>query len=125
MKSKTAHIIDKIENPSYQRKPLDEILHLTKRETKTLIISRFRMLECGNNFKGTMKITCDTCGCVDDEEHQLNQCRRFVHTNYHNDVDKRKFDTIFSNNPDMLRLIINCINKVWNVRTGNSSMHVA
>ena len=83
------------------------------------------MLECGNNFKGTMKVTCDTCGCVDDDEHWLNQCLRFLHTNYHNDVDKIQFDTIFSNNPDMLRLIIDCINKVWNVRTGNGLMHVA
>ena len=64
MKSKTAHIIDKIENPSYQRKPLNEIVQLTKQETKTLIISRFRMLECGKSFKGTMKEICDTCAVV-------------------------------------------------------------
>ena len=49
VKSKTAHIIDRIENPSYQRKPLNVILQLTKQETKTLIIARYRMLECGRN----------------------------------------------------------------------------
>ena len=96
-KSKTAHIIDRIENPSYQRKPLGEILQLNKKETKTLIIARFRMLECGRNFKGTMKDTCDTCGCVDDEEHRLNICIRFTNTNYRDDVDQIKFDTIFWN----------------------------
>ena len=123
-KSKTAHIIDRIENPSYQRKPLGEILQLTKKETKTLIIARFRMLECGRNFKGTMKDTCDICGCVDDEEHRLNICKRFTKTNYRDDVDHIKFDTIFSDNPHTLRLIINRIAKVWNVHTGNGSMHV-
>ena len=123
-KSKTAHIIEKIENPSYQRKPLDEILQLTKQETKTLIIARFRMLECGRNFKGTMTEKCNTCGCVDDEEHRLNNCTKYVGTNYHIDVDNIKFDTVFSSNPDTLRIIINRISRVWNVRTGNGSMHI-
>ena len=82
------------------------------------------MLECGKNFEGTMKEICDTCGCVDDEEHRLNQCMRFVRTNDHDDVDKIKFDTIFSNNPDTLRLIIDRITRVWNVHTGNGSVHL-
>ena len=34
-KNKTAHIIDRIENTSYQRKALGEILQLTKQETDT------------------------------------------------------------------------------------------
>ena len=83
IKSKTAHIIDKIKNPSYQRKPLNKILQLTKQETKTLIIAHFRMLECGRNFKGTMKENCDTCGCVGNEEHRFNNFMRYVETNYH------------------------------------------
>ena len=122
-KSKTAHIIDMIENPSYQRKPLGEIVQLTKQETKTLIIARFRMLECGRNFKGTMKEICDTCGCADDEEHRLNSCIKFVDINYHDNIDKISFETIFSRDPDTLRLIINRVAKVWNVCTGNGSMN--
>ena len=91
---------------------------------QTLITARFRMQQCGRNFKGTIKENCDTCGCVNDEEHRFNSCIRFVNTNYHDDEDGIKFDTIFSSNPDTLRLVINRISKVWNVRTGNGSMHV-
>ena len=121
-KSKTAHIIERIEDPHYQRKPTEEILHLTKQETKTLIIARFRMLECGRNFKGTMNNICEMCGCVDDEEHRLNSCINYVETNYSENLEKISFDTIFSSNIDTLRLIIERISTVWNVKTGNGSM---
>ena len=44
-KPKTAYIVDHILADTYTRKPPHEIHNLTKQETKTIIISRFKMLE--------------------------------------------------------------------------------
>ena len=40
-KTKTAHIVDYIKDPSYQRAPLKELLNCIKVETKTILLSRF------------------------------------------------------------------------------------
>ena len=39
--TKTAHILEKIKDTSYTRKPQEELKHLRKKETKTLMIARF------------------------------------------------------------------------------------
>ena len=54
-KTKTHTIIDKISNEEYKRSPEHELLHMTKHETKTVIIARYGMLECGKNYKWTQK----------------------------------------------------------------------
>ena len=72
LKSKTKTIPRQLARGNYQRQPTKEILNLSKHETKTLVIARFGMLECGHNFKGTLKETCDQCHCLDDETHRLN-----------------------------------------------------
>ena len=125
-KTKTAHIIDKIENPSYTRQPQEEFKHLSKQETKTLMIARFGMLECGKNFKGTMSKMCSVCcNIVDDEEHRLNICPKYNQHNYCENSDLVKFETIYSDNIDDIRLIISRIASVWNVKTGHGSMMTA
>ena len=106
LKSKTAKIVEQIEKSSYKREPLKELSHFTKLETKTLIIARFRMLECGNNYKGTMNTICDVCNCIDDEEHRLNTCSKFRDTNHYDRPDKIPFATIFSECADELRMIM-------------------
>ena len=105
-KSKTAHIVEKIECANFERKPHPAIINLSKHETKTLLISRFGMLQCGKNFKGNMKPICDLCNCVDDEEHRLNVCPRYSHINYCNDENRIPFDTIFSDDPDSIESIM-------------------
>ena len=125
-KTKTAFIVDELLHPAYQRKPTTEILHLTKQETKTLITARFSMLECGKNFKGTMQEVCSQCNKIDDEEHRLNYCSRFNNYNfYYDNLDKKiEFKTIFSSDVSVLRIIIDRIGKVWNVKTGHGTMNV-
>ena len=39
-KTKTAHILEKIKDTSYTRKSQEELKHLSKKETKTLMIAR-------------------------------------------------------------------------------------
>ena len=96
---------------------------LTKNDCKALIISRFGMLECGTNFKGTMNDRCTTCDQVDNEEHRLNSCDKFKESNFCNNDNKIPFRWIYSKDPDVLQQTIRHISKVWNVRNVNGSMN--
>ena len=87
---KTASIIDIHNTDYYERKPCEEILSCTKQETKTIVIARFGMLECGRNFKGSNSITCNESSTVDDEEHRLNYCKKFRAMNYY-DYEQKIF----------------------------------
>ena len=122
-KTKTAHIVNKIKVPSYKHQPQEELKYLSKQETKAIIIARFGMLECGKNFKGTLNEMCSfCCNVIDDEEHRLNVCPKYDHLNYCNDAELVKFETIFSENIDDIKLIISRISTIWNIKTGHGSM---
>ena len=109
---KTKSIINKIINPHYIRKPEDEIQYLTKNETKSLIIARYGMLECGNNFKGTMRPICASCDVVDNEYHRLNECSRYASTNLFNKFEKVDFNLIYSPEVETIWSIITQIKLV-------------
>ena len=68
-KTKTAHIIPSLSGNTYTRKPRDDILQFSKYDTKTLVIARFGMLDCGMNFKGNRSETCNQCNVVDNDDH--------------------------------------------------------
>ena len=121
-KSKTSHIVDEIEEETYQRRPRPEYLTMTKQETKTILRARFRMLECGINAKGTMSEKCQSCYVLDDENHRLNYCRKFTSTNLFSHDTKVPFEIVFSDDVSVLRNIIPLINRVWNTRNANGTM---
>ena len=97
-KSKTSTIVDKRNDPNYTRKPATEIMCMNKHETRTLIMSRYGMLECGKNFGGSIKKICERCNCIDDEAHRLNACTKWSNTNLLNCADKVDFNQIYSTN---------------------------
>ena len=99
------------------------VTKLSKQDTKTLMIARYGMLECGKNFKGTMSEMCNTCNCPDDEEHRLNICQLYCLTNHHDNPTIVKFDEIFSDDINIIKLIISRIETVWNVTKGHGSMN--
>jgi hypothetical protein len=70
VKTKTQHIIKKIEATNYIRKPQREIVDLPKHITRTVIIAQYGMLEYAGNYVakygGKM---CQECKKIDDEEH--------------------------------------------------------
>ena len=76
-KTKTKTIIDRLSDPNYSRQPEQVILHMTKQDTKTLIMARYGMLDCGMNFKGTMSATCNQCSLPDNEQHRMNVCPKW------------------------------------------------
>ena len=102
--------------------PCPELRTLTKQETKTILISRFRMLECGVNFKGSKNVVCQTCKKTDDENHRLNHCIRFKTTNCFDDAIKPKFEDVYSSDINVLRRIATIIEKIWNTRNAHGSM---
>ena len=121
-KTKTTHIVDHIMADNYARKPLHEIHNLSKQDTKTIIISRFRMLECGINFKNSNSINCPVCKTEDNEDHRMNHCIRYRTINFYDQADKVNFDDVYSTDTDVLKKVITKIEKVWNTRNAHGSM---
>ena len=101
---------------------MEPIQRLNRHETKTLILSRFHMLECGMNFRGSLPEICPECKVTDNEQHRLNNCTRFRQTNLCDSVDKVNFDDIYSTDFSVLMSTIKSIEKVWNLKTGHGSM---
>ena len=123
-KTKTKSIIQHISSKEYTRRPSQELLNFNKYETKTIIIARYRMLECGSNFKGTIRETCNSCHVVDDESHRLNYCEKYKSTNYYESDTKINFYEIYSTDVSILRELLPKIEKVWNTKNANGSMNV-
>ena len=121
-KTKTAHIIAHIQSDDYVRKPQLDIIQCTKQEAKTIIISRFGMLECGKNYKGTMSETCKHCNVTDDEDHRINHCIKFKHINFYSDTCKKEFRDIFSEDMNVIRRILPVIERIWNTRIAHGTM---
>ena len=122
LKAKTSHIINSLTADTYTRKVLPELQNLTKQETKTIIISRYRMLECGANFKSSRSELCTTCKKHDNEDHRLNHCLRYRTTNNYNNGGKINFDDVYSTDTDILKKVIANIEKVWNTRNAHGTM---
>ena len=122
-KTKTKNIIEHLNSHTYQRMPLNELTHCTKQETKTILIARFGMLECGKNFKGSLKEVCRYCNELDDENHRLNYCVKFQDTNLYDCDDKVNFYDIYSSDIQVIKNVISYIEKVWNVKTAHGSIH--
>ena len=56
---------------------------------------------------------------LDNENHRLNSCPIFRHLNLCDEVEKVKFDDIYSDDLDVVKQITEKIRKVWNVSNGN------
>ena len=123
LKTKTAHLASILREDNYERSPQKELALCTKQETKTLIIARFGMLECGVNFKGTMREICRTCNTLDNEHHRLNECTNYRELNFSNEDTKVNFQDVFSTDINVLRNVIPKIQQVWNVKNAHGTMN--
>ena len=121
-KTKTAHIVDKIEDLGYRRTPANELMSLNKKETKTLLIARYGMLECGKNFQGTRELNCIECNAVDNESHRLNFYIKYCDINFRDCNSKVTFEDVYSNDPNILKNLVQKISTVWNVQNANGTM---
>ena len=93
---------------------------MTKYETKSLIIARYGMLQCGVNFKGTMSTVCQICNLTDDEHHRLNVCPKWNSTII--DDGYVDFDLIYSDSIDLIRSVMKKISNLWNTKCAHGTM---
>ena len=122
VKSKTKYVFDHINENLYTGKPLPEIVVSNRLLTKTLIIARSGMLECGKNFKATIPETCVKCLQLDDENHRMNECSSWQHINYINSNSKVDFQDVYSNDPQKLSVVIDRVRSVWEMSLGKGTM---
>ena len=121
-KTKTTFVLKRVNTENYERRAMEPIHKLNRYEAKMLILSRFHMLECGKNFKGTLPEICPTCSVTDDEQHRLNHCTRFERTNLCNSDEKLNFDDVYESDVDVVKKMLKSIEKVWNVKIGHGCM---
>ena len=122
VKTKTAYIHKILENSVYTFQPLSELIISNKIETKTIILARNGMLTCGRNFKATIPEECRECRLVDNEDHRLNKCPQWHETNFVNHDTLIEFTDVFSDKREKLSPIIQRIQQVWELHTGNGAM---
>ena len=83
------------------------------------------MLECGKNFKGSLKELCNDCSSIDDENHRLNHCIKWGDTNLYNEIDKVDIDLIYSHDINVLRCVTSKVENVWNTKTAHGTMMIS
>ena len=115
-------LVEKIDAEQYKRQPREPISKLNRHEAKVLILARFHMLECGKNFKGTLPEICPTSHVTDNEQHRLNYSIRFRDTILCDHLNKLNFDDIYQNDLTIVKNVIQHIEKVWNLKTGQECM---
>ena len=118
-KTKTRSIVERMSNSTYTRTPEPTILQ-TKQTTKTILIARYGMLDCGNNFKGSSKGICITCNKIDDEDHRLNECPKWTDSETN---EKINFDLIYSTDIEEIYPVLTRVNQLWNTRYAHGSMN--
>ena len=120
-KTKTAFIVNCLNASDYKRGMDINLTQLSRQECKTLIIARYKMLQCGRNFKGTMSEMCNICNVTDDEDHVLNHCPKYE---MHRESDTCiNFNDIYSNQIEILRAIISTIERFWNTSNAHGTLH--
>ena len=70
-----------------------------------------------------MKEFCENCNVLDDEDHRLNDCKKYSNTNFSETDEKVDFGMIYSSNLDEIRMIIQKISQVWNTKNAHGSMN--
>ena len=119
--TKTRYIYEMMTKSNYDGKTPTEIINHSKQHTKTIVLARNGMLECGKNFRGTIKEICPTCNITDDENHRLNTCKKWQSIDDSSEKNAN-FNDIYSNNEDILDQIISEIEKVWELQYANGRM---
>ena len=124
IKTKTNHIHQQLTSTTSikERRPSKGLLNGTKQRAKTIVLSRYHMLECGTNFKGTMSQTCRICKTTDNENHRLNECTIFNELNHANSLTQCNFGDIYNDDNNILNPILSRIDKVWEFRYANGRM---
>ena len=69
-----------------------------------------------------MNKTCETCNCIDDEEHRLNTCPKWENNDCNLRDDKVPFIKVYSNDCSVLRDNLPHIQKLWDTKNAQLPM---
>ena len=101
----------------------NSIFNLSRLDARTIIMARYGMLECSKNYShkyGTK--TCKECLTIDNEEHRLNNCKRWRNVNLFNYDVEIDFNLIYSQNVEILKSIASILQSVWNLENHCNEM---
>ena len=121
--TKTKDVFKRVET-TYSREALPELIRQNKQRTRTIILARYGMLECGANFKGTIPEMCRSCNIKDDENHRMNDCCAWQERNKFLNPIKCDFNDIYSDSCDRLKNICDEIENIWELKYSKGRMRV-
>ena len=98
-------------------------MNLTRLQTKAIIMARSGMLDCATNFKNKYRSTiCKECTKIDNENHRINECKKYSSINNHNRAEKFDFSIVFSDTVEELQTAAQVINMIWDLANGKNTM---
>ena len=124
-KTKTLTIIPSIESDDFNRTHDYGLKTLTRIKARAIIMGRYMMLDCANNFEnkyGSKK--CDVCNVIDDEIHRIIYCPKWKSINYCDNDEQAKIDfsLIYSDKKSDLEETADVILSIWDLKNGKNSM---
>ena len=123
-KTKTKHVVDTVNKPGYSRK-LDDFVNSYPSiiVTRALIMGRYGMLSCANNFSnGYGMKNCDVCNVIDNEEHRINDCEKWKDVNRYCSNEKIVYSDIFSDDKEKCLNVVDSILSVWDLNNGKNDI---
>ena len=113
-------MLKSLNDPDYKRGMQSILSQLNRQECKTLLIARYKMLECGQNFKGSRSEICSLCNVIDDENHVLNHCKKYE--SIRESPSDITFEDVHSDQIEKIRNVINSIEKIWNTTNAHGTL---
>ena len=124
LKTKTHFVTELLEDTNYLRKPANFICqYQSVVHARALIMGRFHMLKCANNFStGFGSKLCAECNIIDSEDHRINACKRWSNINLCNSQTKLNFDDIYSEDTVKCLKVVETILSLWDLENGRNEM---
>ena len=125
-KSKTKHLIQLLETPTFARQPAEFMKENNKLIARAYIMGKFRMLHCAANFSdGHGGKMCQECNVIDDEDHRINSCAKWADINLYNALNKLDFECIHSSDISESIEVVKVILNMWDLENGKNCMRVS
>ena len=99
------------------------LFQLPRNTVRIIMMARYGMLDCANNYHGKYgtKI-CKECNAVDNEDHRINDCKRWRNINLSGKGYRIDFDAVYSDDADILRHVSKLLQSVWNLENCKNEM---
>ena len=122
-KTKTKCITRYVKGDEYSRARDFGVVGLTRMKAKAIIMGRYGMLDCANNYEGKYgSRNWDLCGVTDDETHRVNNCEKWRDINHFSSDEKIDFGSVHSVVKEDLEGISAVILSIWDLKNGKNCM---